>query len=73
MPYIACSSESTKGFCHQIYTSCSAINTCRTCGGFSTDGGECVKLDYFPNATVAEYGKIGGGFFDLVESPAKRA
>ena len=73
----------------------SAVNTCRTCSGFSDSGGECVPLDYFPvslasssffrfpsppsprfrsftstdwppppsafqNATVEEYGEIGG-------------
>jgi cathepsin X len=49
------------------------VNTCRTCGGFSDSAGECVELDYFPNATVAEYGEIGGGIFDMFEDPAKRA
>jgi len=53
-PYLACSAESQEGFCPQIDTTCSAINTCRTCSGFSDSGGECVELDYFPNATVAE-------------------
>jgi cathepsin X len=72
MPYLACSSESTEGFCPHIDTSCSAVNTCRTCGGFSDSGGECVELDFFPNATVAEYGEIGDGFFDMMESHEKR-
>ena len=35
------------------------INTCRTCSGFSDSGGHCVELDYFPNATVAEWGEVG--------------
>ena len=35
------------------------INTCRTCSGFSDSGGHCVELNYFPNATVAEWGEIG--------------
>ena len=38
--------------------------------GFSDSGGECVELDYFPNATIAEYGEIGGGFFSLFEDQA---
>jgi len=63
-PYLACSNESQEGFCPQIDTTCSAINTCRTCSGFSDSGGECVELDYFPNATVAEYGEIDSGLFE---------
>jgi cathepsin X len=35
-------------------------------------GGKCVELDYFPNATVAEYGVIGDGIFDVFEDLAKR-
>ena len=58
MSYIACSSESQEGFCPHVDTSCSAINTCRTCGGFSDEGGSCAALNYFPNATIAEYGVI---------------
>ena len=33
-PYLACSSESTEGFCKHVDTSCSAINTCKTCDTF---------------------------------------
>merc|ERR1712176_1300665 len=66
-PYLACSEESQEGFCPHIDTQCSAINTCRTCSGFSDKGGECVELDYFPNATVAEYGEVGD-MFDSTES-----
>lgn len=55
MPYLACSSESDYGFCPHVDTSCSALNTCRTCI-HGTD--ECFGLDTFPNATVAEYGII---------------
>ena len=40
--------------------------------GFSDSGGECVELDYFPNATIAEYGEIGGGFFGMLEDQATR-
>ena len=50
-PYIACSSDSTQGFCGQVDTSCNAVNTCVTCSGFDE---ECVALNYFPNATIAE-------------------
>lgn len=50
-PYLACSTESTDGFCANVDTSCSAMNTCRTC-----DHNGCRAIEIFPNATVAEYG-----------------
>eukprot|EP00584_Thalassiosira_punctigera_P020838 CAMPEP_0172572806 /NCGR_PEP_ID=MMETSP1067-20121228/135869_1 /TAXON_ID=265564 ORGANISM="Thalassiosira punctigera, Strain Tpunct2005C2" /NCGR_SAMPLE_ID=MMETSP1067 /ASSEMBLY_ACC=CAM_ASM_000444 /LENGTH=332 /DNA_ID=CAMNT_0013365397 /DNA_START=87 /DNA_END=1082 /DNA_ORIENTATION=+ len=58
MPYMACSDESNEGFCQHVDTTCSAMNTCRTCNTFSENGGDCVALGYYPNATVAEYGEI---------------
>jgi cathepsin X len=72
-PYLACSDESKEGFCPHIDTSCSAVNTCRTCSGFSDMGGECVELDYFPNATVAEYGEVGGDIMSIFEDQAAKA
>ena len=37
-------------------------------------GGECVELDYFPNATVAEYGEVGGdNFFDVITDYTEQA
>jgi cathepsin X len=57
-PYMACSHDSSEGFCDHIDTSCSASNTCKTCNTFSGMGGKCTEIDYFPNATVAEYGQI---------------
>lgn len=51
-PYLACSSESTDGFCGHIDTTCTPINTCRTC----THDGKCNALSVFPNASLAEYG-----------------
>jgi cathepsin X len=64
LPYIACSSNSTNGFCPHVDTTCSA--PCRTCirihpedndddkgaGSSST----CAPIYRFPNATIAEYG-----------------
>jgi cathepsin X len=73
MPYMACSDESQEGFCPHIDTSCSAVNTCRTCSTFSDNGGECVELDYFPNATVAEYGEVDDGFAGIFDDPEQRA
>lgn len=55
-PYLACSDESTDGFCAHVDTKCSAANTCKTCDTFAGMGGACTEIDYFPNATVAEYG-----------------
>lgn len=59
MPYLACSAESTEGFCQEAQDDfkCNAMNTCRTCSGFSDKGGECVAVESYPNATVAEYGR----------------
>ena len=63
-PYLACSHDSQEGFCAHVDTTCTAqtrdMNTCRTCGGFTDEGGGCSALNYFPNATVAEYGLVGG-------------
>lgn len=52
LPYMACSEESQEGFCPHVDTTCSAVNTCRTCNTFSDNGGECVELDYFPNVSL---------------------
>lgn len=57
-PYLACSSDSVEGFCKHVDTTCNSMNTCRTCNTYASNGGECKGLDIFPNATVAEYGKI---------------
>ena len=46
------------GFCSQVDTSCSPANTCRTCDTFAGMGGACTEIDFFPNATVHEYGMI---------------
>lgn len=59
-PYLACSSESTEGFCPHVNTKCSASNTARTCGSFDHEGGACSGLSLYPNITIAEYGSISG-------------
>ena len=53
---MACSSESTEGFCKYVDTSCSSPNVCKTCDTFAGMGGKCSEIDYFPNATVSEFG-----------------
>ena len=54
-PYIACSSDSTEGFCDHVDTTCTPSNICKTCGNPAT-GGTCSPITQFPNATVVEYG-----------------
>lgn len=56
-PYLACSSESSEGFCQHVDTTCSAMNTARTCPTFRE---ECVALNHYPNISIAEYGSISG-------------
>jgi len=59
-PYMACSAESTSGFCKYADWTCKPINVARTCGSFSSEGGDCTGLNAFPNATISEYGSISG-------------
>jgi len=66
MPYIACSSESTDGFCSHVDTTCKKENICRTCDTFGGMGGKCSSIDYFPNATISEYGMIESGNVDAI-------
>jgi len=56
--YQACSSDNDDGLCPQGNYECSAINTCRTCNFHAKDGGTCVGVAHFPNATVAEFGML---------------
>lgn len=56
LPYIACSEESTEGFCEYADTTCSSMNICKTCDTFAGNGGACTEIDIFPNATIGEYG-----------------
>jgi cathepsin X len=59
-PYLACSTESDEGFCGSVNTKCNDLNVARTCSTFSENGGKCVGLTTYPNATVSEYGSISG-------------
>lgn len=65
-PYLACSSDSSEGFCSAIDTSCSISNICRTCSTFISKGGTCSGIDHYPNATVAEHGTYNLLTFDRV-------
>ncbi|CAJ1906419.1 unnamed protein product [Cylindrotheca closterium] len=55
LPYIACSSDSTNGFCPKADTTCTPMNICRTCTN-PTKGGSCAAISEIPNASIAEYG-----------------
>jgi cathepsin X len=44
MTYMACSQNSDEGFCGKVDTTCSAINTCRTCDTFAGMGGACTEV-----------------------------
>eukprot|EP00448_Togula_jolla_P023024 CAMPEP_0170590432 /NCGR_PEP_ID=MMETSP0224-20130122/11869_1 /TAXON_ID=285029 /ORGANISM="Togula jolla, Strain CCCM 725" /LENGTH=381 /DNA_ID=CAMNT_0010914233 /DNA_START=46 /DNA_END=1191 /DNA_ORIENTATION=+ len=59
-PYLACTSDSKEGFCPHLDTTCKPINVARTCGSFDAEGGPCVGLSQYPNATISEYGSISG-------------
>jgi len=59
-PYLACSSDSTEGFCPHADWSCTAENKARTCGSFDQEGGACTGLSKYPNVTISEYGSISG-------------
>lgn len=54
-PYIACSADSSLGFCPHVNTSCVPINICKTCTN-PERGGTCRAIHHFPNATVQEFG-----------------
>mmetsp|Transcript_11566 Transcript_11566/g.24318 ORF Transcript_11566/g.24318 Transcript_11566/m.24318 type:complete len:221 (+) Transcript_11566:122-784(+) len=50
MTYLACSSDSTEGFCGSVDTTCSKHNVCRTCSTFESMGGTCSEvssIDYY--------------------------
>lgn len=60
---LQCSAESTEGFCANIGDTawdCKAENICRTCSTFTANGGMCVEIDHYPNATVTEFGPVSG-------------
>jgi cathepsin X len=58
-PYMACSSESTEGFCSKADWTCTEENVARTCSTFPPEG-KCVGIKQYPNATISEYGSLEG-------------
>jgi len=59
-PYSACSSESEQGFCGKADWTCKPVNVARTCGSFDQEGGDCVGLNQYPNASISDFGSISG-------------
>merc|ERR1711865_249751 len=47
-PYLACSSDSSEGFCPHADFTCTPKNVARTCGSFSEEGGPCTGLSHYP-------------------------
>ena len=37
-----------------------SLNIARTCGSFDSEGGSCIGLNAYPNATISDYGSISG-------------
>jgi len=60
--YLACSNDSNEGFCGYVkdLTNCHPENVCKTCSTFSENGGTCVGLKEYPNATIKDYGSVKG-------------
>lgn len=58
-PYLACSSDSTQGFCGAADFSCTPMNVAKTCSTFPP-AGKCVAITKYPMAQVAEHGTISG-------------
>ena len=71
-PYIACSSDSSEGFCPFVDTSCTPENICRSClrdnCTYSADDGTCRAIKRFPNATISEYGTYHNASVDAIKA-----
>jgi cathepsin X len=52
-PYLACSEESTEGFCPHVSTQCTSKAICSTCNSFSTFPfrGKCTPVSYSSSIT----------------------
>ena len=62
MIYQACSSDSKEAVCQENKKDfeCRPINICKTCDTFTSRGGSCYPITYYPNATIAEFGAVRG-------------
>ncbi len=60
LAYEACSKDSSEKACKSRDYTCKPNNICRTCSTFSYLGGKCKEINYYPNATIADYGRVNG-------------
>ena len=61
MIYQACSIDSKEEGCKdKSMFECTAINTCKTCDTFTSNGGTCSPILQYPNATIDSYGAVKG-------------
>ena len=60
LSYEACSSDSDEGYCGKVDYSCNDLNICRTCSTFTSNGGKCVGIKRFPNASIIDHGRVRG-------------
>ena len=61
MVYQACSGDSTEDECkNRKQFECVPTNICRTCDTFSSHGGTCNPIQYYPNATISGFGAVKG-------------
>ena len=66
-PYIACSSDSIEGFCDHVDTTCTPINTCRTCTPKDLIfNWQCNPITTYPNTTISEYGVYTRKDYNLI-------
>lgn len=59
-PYMACSADTEYSFCPNLNWDCVPENVARTCSTYPYNGGICVGLTNYPNATITDYGSISG-------------
>ena len=61
MVYQACSSDSREEACRdKEQFQCTPTNICRTCDTFTSHGGSCNPIQYYPNATISSFGSVKG-------------
>ena len=61
MVYQACSGDSDEEGCKDRSNfECSPKNICRTCDTFTSHGGSCYPIQYYPNATISSFGAVKG-------------
>ena len=59
MVYQACSSDSKEAACaNKKDFTCQPVNICRTCDTFTSHGGKCTPINYYPNTTISSFGSV---------------